>query len=143
MAFVALATLAVAGCGGGGALSMAQLRDRATQICGTAARESAAIPAPAVPARTEPFLRRGTTVLGPELEKLHALKPPSDVADVYATAVRAFSLKLEALNRTLRGIERGDDPVGSIKSLQQRLSPIESSEDGAWRALEIPACLNR
>jgi hypothetical protein len=33
--------------------------------------------------------------------------------------------------------------VSAVETLQQRLTPLEAQEDGAWRALEIPACLNR
>jgi hypothetical protein len=81
--------------------------------------------------------------LKPELTGLKALNPPSDEAQVYVTALDAFSHKLSALEQTLNELSGGADPVNAIKSLQQRLSPIEAAENGAWQALEIPSCLSR
>lgn len=138
-----LATLLLGGCGGGGQLSMGQLRTRAAQICTTADRKAEKILTPTVPARTATFLRQGVSVLGTELAQLHALKPPQEVADVYGIAIRTFSRKLHVLNGTLRRLSRGDDPIVTVKTLEHRLAPLESNEDGAWQALEIPACLNR
>jgi hypothetical protein len=139
----AAVAVSVGGCGGTTKLSTIQLRNQAALICAAAARQADAIPAPTTPGRSSAFLRRGVAVLRPELGHLRALRPSSDVADVYATAVGAFSQKVAVLTTTLRGIQKGDDPVVAIKTLQQRLAPLESSEDGAWRALEVPACVNR
>jgi hypothetical protein len=138
----ALASIAVAGCGGG-ALSMSELRTQATRVCLVADTATGRIPTPASPNATDPFLRRGIAVLAPELAQLRALKAPSDVADVYSTALLAFSRKLNALKSALHGLDRGADPVSAVQGLQHRLGPIESAEDGAWQALQIPACVNR
>jgi hypothetical protein len=135
--------LAVAACGGGGQLSMTSLRNQASQVCDIAAAKDNRIPTPATPAGTAAFLERGLAVLRPELSRLRALRPPSDVADVYSIAIGAFEHKVTLLGDAVRGLGHGDDPSIAIRSLQQRLAPTESAEDGAWRALEIPACLNR
>ncbi len=142
LACVTALASAVGGCGSG-QLSMSALRDQATQVCVTAATQTGRIPAPASPAGAGTFLRRGVQALTPELAQLRALKPSSDVADVYSTALLAFSHELSLLSDAVRGLDRGADPVSTIRALQRRLAPLESAEDGAWQALQIPACLNR
>lgn len=136
------AALAITGCGGGN-LSLTQLQQQATRVCGTAAAAVNRIPTPASPAGTSAFLEQGVGVLRPELRRLRGLKPPSNDAQVYDTAIAAFSHKLGLVTGTIRGLQRGTDPVIAVKALQRRLSPTESAEDSAWHALEIPACLNR
>ena len=135
--------LAVAGCGGGGQLSAGSLRSQATAVCTTANAQMTAIPTPSTPAATVTFLNRGITVLRPELAALKALNPSGDIAEVYGISLHAFSRKLDALTATVHNIDSGGDPVREMQALQTRLAPLESSENGAWQALQIPACLNR
>jgi hypothetical protein len=82
-------------------------------------------------------------VLTPELARLRRITPPADVADVYRTSLQAFAHKLEALRRTVHELGTGASPVTAMAALEQRLAPIEASEDGAWKALGISACVNR
>jgi hypothetical protein len=140
-----LAILAGLGCSGCGSkpLSSTQLVSRGTRVCSQAGRRTDFIATPASPAGTAAFLRRGIAVLTPELAALKALRPPTDVADVYSTAIKSFSSKLGEMRQTLRNLNRGEDPVVAIKALQQQLAPIESQENGAWQALQLSACLNR
>jgi hypothetical protein len=144
LVLAALAALALAGCGSGSRLSARQLRLQANAICSQANRRTARIPPPRSTAGTAQFLNRGIRVFTPELVKLRHLDPPNDdVADVYRTSVQAFSQKLSALKRTVRELDQGVSPVTAMTELARRLTPIESSEDAAWRALEVSACLNR
>ncbi|MGA2928742.1 MAG: hypothetical protein ABSG43_22685 [Solirubrobacteraceae bacterium] len=136
------AALALPGCGSG-SLTAAQLRNRATQVCTTADRLTATIPTPATPAASGTFLRRGLAVLEPELAALRVLKAPGDLDQVYATSIDALADKLQALTGAVRGLRAGEDPRGTITSLARRLAPLESKEDGAWRALGIPACIDQ
>lgn len=136
MAFV------LAGCGSS-QLSASDLRTEATRVCVTASQATSRIPNPKSPTDANAFLEQGIAVLRPELAGLKALSPPSDLAQVYGISLHAFSRKLGALDATVRGLDSGADPVTAVQSLQKRLTPLESEEDGAWTALQIPACLNR
>ena len=138
-----LAGLLIAGCGGGDKLSLSQLHDQATRVCTLYGSRLNRISAPVDAAGGAAFLRRGEVWLRPELKQLRTLHPPDDVADVYSTAVTSFSQKLDAVTTTVQNLDRGADPISSMRTLEQRLAPIESSEDGAWKALSIPACVNR
>jgi hypothetical protein len=137
-----LALLGLSGCGSK-PLSSSQLVTQGTRVCARAGQLTDVIAVPHTPAGTAAFLRRGIAVLTPELVALKALRPPTDVADVYSTAIDSFSQKLAALKATLHDLNRGQDPVAALQGLQRRLAPIESSENGAWQALQLPACLNR
>jgi hypothetical protein len=138
----ALAALTASGCGDTPP-SLTQLQNQASRVCVVAARQMDLIPSPAVPIGGEAFLTRGVAVLAPELAQLRSLTAPREAADVYSTAMRALSQKVSAVRSTVRSLDQGADPVVSVRTLQQRLTPLESQEDGAWQALEIPACLNR
>jgi hypothetical protein len=138
---VALAVV-LAGCGSK-SVSSDQLHAQATRICSLASSRTARIPSPGSPSASAAFLERGVAVLGPELKGLRSLRAPSDAADVYTATVGMFARKLDELERAAREISRGRDPVNAMRSLQRRLRPLESQEDGGWDALQLPACLNR
>jgi len=139
---LAVVTFAIAGCGSSSP-SLSRLRRQATRICQRALATSDRIQPPALPSDTEPFLRRGASVLSTELSQLRTLKAPADSASSYSAALTAQSRQLTILDETTRGLDRGDDPLSSIKTLQRRLAPTESAEDAAWRTLDIPACAVR
>jgi hypothetical protein len=130
------------GCGGSTSLSEKQLRARATALCATAARRAGRIPTPSDESQSPAFLNRGIAALKPELAGLRALKAPDDDADAYHVSVDAFSKQLDELERTVRKLHSGEDPVVAWKTLEEKLGPLESTADGGWRALEVPACLN-
>jgi hypothetical protein len=136
------AAVLVAGCGGSGSLSGDQLRSRATALCSSAGRQTDRIPTPSAPGGGESFLKQGIAALTPELKGLRKLRAPSDLAQVYSTGVGAFTQKLNALKTAVRQLDSGASPVTAMTDLQQRLAPIETAEDGAWQALEVPACMN-
>jgi len=135
------AALLLVGCGST-TLSSKQLRTRATSMCTVAARKAGNIPTPTDPAGGAGFLRRGVAALSPEVAALKRLKPPSDVADVYENSVKGLEQQLSLVSATIQHLRRGQDPVVAMKTLQQRLSPIEASVDGGWRTLGIPACIS-
>ena len=139
---VATLALAVAGCSGSSP-SMSRLRQEAASICQRALAQSDQIQPPALPSGTARFLRRGERVLAPELAELRTLKPSTDGAVSYSAALAAKSRQLDILNGTIRGLDRGADPVSAIKTLERRLAPAESAENAAWRTLDVPACANR
>jgi hypothetical protein len=139
---VLLCALALGGCGSS-SLSTTQLSRDASRICTTANQHTDRIPAPTSSAGSARFLAQGAAALSPELTGLRALRPPSDLAPVYATAIGASARELSALRVTARQLTGGDDPVSAIRTLQRRLAPLESRGDDAWRTLKISACLNR
>jgi hypothetical protein len=139
---VGVAAVAAAGCGSASP-SQTQLRTQASAICSHANRVISRIATPPAEAGGEAFLRRGVTVLKPELQQLRQLSPPSDVADVWSTAMRTLSAQLSAIESTAAEIQQGADATQSYKSLQQTLAPLETQANNAWSALQIPACQNQ
>ncbi len=140
---VALATLALAGCGSSGSLSATQLRSSANNVCAQADRRSDQIRTPSSASGGLAFLDSGIAVLRPELDSLRSLKAPTQLSQVYGSSLTTFSRELSDLERTAHGLQTGSDPASTMKSLQARLAPLETREDRAWRALQIPACLDR
>jgi hypothetical protein len=139
---VATVAVALAGCGSS-SLSASQLRARAAVICDRAHVKTDAIATPALPSQGERFLTFGAAALAPELTALRRLRPLDDLAGDYRRALDATAGELGALRFTVTGLKAGNDPVVAIKTLQQRLAPLEQTGDAAWRSLKIPACAAR
>lgn len=133
-----LAPLAVTGCGGN-SLSSAQLRNRATHICTVTARRTNRIGMPTSPNRGTEFLSRGIAAIGQEVDQLRALHGD----DTFGHAVDGTAAELAELRFTLKGLRADNDPVVTIKTLEQRLAPLQARTNAAWRSLGIPACVNR
>jgi hypothetical protein len=134
-----LAVLALAACGSSSA-SPAQVRSQASAICARANARIGRIPTPANATGALAFLDNGIASLKPEVTQLQRLSVSGDAADVWQTAVRTLSQQLAALETTASKIRAGADPVQAYKSLQQTLAPLETQANGAWQALQIPAC---
>ncbi len=137
-----VAALVVAGCGATSP-TLGHLRAQAGRVCTRALGHEVKIAPPAVPAQTAGFLRRGIAVLQPELAGLRALRAPSAQAGAYSAALDALTRELAILTTTAHDLDRGADPLTSVRTLQHRLAPVEADSDAAWRTLGVPACVNR
>lgn len=133
----ALVPVAFAGCGSN-ALSPAQLRTRATHICSAAVKQTNKIAMPTSAKGGSEFLSRGIAVIGPEVTQLRALHGTG----TFGRAVDGTAAELDALRFTLKGLRADNDPVVTIKTLQQRLASVERRTNADWRSLGIPACVN-
>ena len=131
--------LVLAGCGSS-TLSGGQLHHRAARICASAQQRSESIPAPSDPDNASRFLREGIAALSPQVRALHRLKPPSELADDYDSALRSSDRELSVLRSTLRSLDAGEDPVTATRALQHKLDPAEDAAAGAWRAVGVAAC---
>jgi hypothetical protein len=132
----ALTAAALAGCGSS-ALSPAQIRSRATNICTATARRTGKIATPTSPNDAVAFLNRGITAIDREVAALRAMH----ATGAAKTAVDGTAAELAALRFTLKGLQAENDPVVAIKTLQVRLGPIEQRTNAAWRSLDVPACV--
>ena len=141
-ALAALAAVMLGGCGGS-SLSNDQLRSQATRLCNLAESQTDRAATPSSPTEMTGFLEKGIAVMKPELVQLRALHPTQDLTPVYATATAALAQQLAALQRAEATIQRGDNPVTATKALGQKLAPLRMEADGAWQALQLPACLSR
>jgi hypothetical protein len=137
-----LVALAIAGCGGSSA-SVSRLRAEAGRICAHALEQGTRIRPPAVPGATAAFLRLGIATLGPELAQLRRLRAPAERAGAYSAALESLTRELAVLTTTVHDLDRGADPLPTIKTLQHRLAPLEADSAAAWRTLGIPECVSR
>ncbi len=136
----AVAALSLVACGSPSP-TLTRLRSDATRICTLADRQTDVIRAPSGPAGGVVFLRSGLAVLAPELSELRRLQAPSDTSTVYRAALDAFADEVSAIRQTVSALDEGQDPAVAMRRLRQRLAPLESAQDGAWQALNVPACV--
>lgn len=141
-AVLAVLALALAACGAD-SLSDTQLRTNAGRICAAAQRRAEQIATPVRPADAARYLNRGVGALAPQVRALRALHASGDLAERYGSAVNAVAAEVTELRSAISGLKSGNDPVVQIKTLQQRLAPLERRADADWRTLEIPACVSR
>jgi hypothetical protein len=139
---VALVALALAGCGSQ-SLSDRDLRADATQLCNVARFRTNRISRPRSPAAGLAYLRRGVSVLAPELAALRRLGPPGDLAKNYDGTLAAFASTVRALRTAIAGLRAGAAPVGAYQALERQLAPLVAQENASWQGLQIPACVNR
>jgi hypothetical protein len=139
---LALAAPGISACGST-QLSPAQLRVRATTTCDGTQRRLEAIGAPAAQSQAKAFLQRGAAALAPEVEQLKSVSGSGDAGKEYSSAVAAVSAELAALQGAVGALARGGQTTSVLRSLQQRLAPLENQADNAWRALQIRDCLTR
>ena len=74
---------------------------------------------------------------------MRILRAPRERAGAYSAAIGSLAQELMILTGTARDLDRGADPLTTIKTLQHRLAPVEGSGDAAWRTLGVPACVSR
>ncbi|MBV9802635.1 MAG: hypothetical protein JO130_05570 [Solirubrobacterales bacterium] len=142
LAVSGVVALAMGGCGSSSP-TVARFVAQASRICTRALDQGARIAPPAVPAQTGAFLRRGITTLTGELADLRALQVPHAQAGTYGAAVDSLTQALLILTARVHALDRGADPVPTVKSLQRQLAQVEARGDAAWRTLGVPACVTR
>jgi hypothetical protein len=138
----ALMALALAGCGSS-SLSDRDLRADATQLCNITRFRTDRIPPPGSPGAGLAYLRKGVSVLAPELRALRRLGPPSDLAKDYDATVAEFAGTVQALRTAVVGLQRSASPVAAYQALERQLAPLVAQENASWQGLQIPACINR
>jgi len=138
----AVVAVTLAGCGST-TLSAHAVRTRAALLCTTAIRRSDKIAMPSSTSAGAAFLAKGITVFGSEVQALHKLAPPHELASAYRTALSTATQQLDALIATEHDLRAGGDPVIAIKQLDLELGPINARDRQAWRAVGVPDCIDR
>jgi hypothetical protein len=136
-----IAAVSLSGCGSS-TLSAKALRTRANLLCTTAVRRSYRIATPHANSGGAAFLAQGITIFGSELDALHKLAPPRNLASAYRTSLSDSAQQLDALIATHHDLVAGDDPVVAIKQLDVELAAVNARDRAAWRAVGVPACTN-
>ena len=124
---------------------MVRLRAQATRVCARALEQDARIAPPPVPARTaRRSCAAGSRCCGTSSQACAHLRVPSKQAGAYSAAARLGRQRTRrfSLGR-LDDLDRGADPLTTVKTLQHRLAPVEADDDAAWRTLGVPACVTR
>jgi hypothetical protein len=134
--------VSIAGCGSS-TLSEKQLRSDATRVCSITRTGLNRIAVPSRPAAGEPFLRRGTEALRPELTALRKLAPPKQLEATYRRALDALTSEVAELGVADASLRRGADPVATFHTLAGRIQALEAEANTAWTSLQIPACTER
>lgn len=137
-----LIVLIARGCGED-ALSAQELRTQAGAICVSATEATDRIAVPNGPAGGGRFLREARVELEAAQSRLRALAPPEELSADYDRAIKLAAREVGLIWRHERMIERGEDVIPVLRSLQRELEPLLVTENDLWRRLDVNACVRR
>jgi hypothetical protein len=83
------------------------------------------------------------TELDTGLAALRALSAPSDLATRYDATLAQSAAVLADVRAAIAQIRHGADPIVSFQHLEARIARALAQANASWRALRIPACVNR
>jgi hypothetical protein len=138
------AAAAIAGCGGGGdsdgALSAEQFRKQADAICADANTRIDTLDEPTQADQVLGFLQSGLTVQKEQLEKLRALKPPSDLAGTFDEATGLLDQQTAAIQGAADRIAGGESAEAVIADVNSKIDSLNDQADAKAKELGLEVC---
>lgn len=132
--------LALGGCGGSGAQSATEYREQAEAICAEMNREIETQPTPRTAAEYGRYLDELLAVLGPALDKLDGLRPPSDLRVRHERALRLAHRGEAFLRRIARGIHQGQNALQLALVYGTQADQAIARANAILRDLDLPEC---
>lgn len=132
----------IAGCGGGSddTLSADEFRAQADAICADTNRETDAIASPTSAGELLQYLKDGQAASATGLEKLKALKPPSDLDADWQKAIDLQDQRTETIDGAITRIEGGEDPETVVSDINDEVTQTNDELDGLAQDLGLKVC---
>jgi hypothetical protein len=138
---VGVAAFAAAGCGSGDALSRADLRAKANDICAKYSKEGDALKAPddiGDPKQAQAFFDKAHDIAKRQQDDLEALTPADEVKDDYQALTKATGKATTLLGDLAQAAQDSDADKGA--RLLRRLQPDSKAVDEAAKAVGATRC---
>ena len=139
-AALVVAVVTLMGCGGSDRLSAADYRRQATRICADADRRAKAVPRPKNLAGLRAYLDRTLVIFEDDNGRLRALKPPADLQDGHAAALRAQDAAVRELRRLRDELRAPKPSLAAVQAGLARVARLGAEADRQFRALGLPRC---
>ena len=139
-AALVVAVVTLAGCGGSDRLSAADYRKQATRICADADRRARAVPRPKDLAGLRSYLDSTVAIVQQDNERLRALKPPGDLQDGHAAALRAQDAAIRELQRLRTELRAPKPSLAAVQAGLARVARLGSEADRQFRRIGLPRC---
>ena len=137
---VLAATAALAGCGGGGAMSAADYRKAASKICDDANRHAAAVGQPRNLAALRGYLDRTLAIVQDDTDRLRALHPPDNLKSGHQEALKAQDAAVQRLRALLHQLETSKPTVAELRSALAEVQRLSDEADRRFRAIGLQHC---
>jgi hypothetical protein len=121
-------------------LSPSAYRAKVNGICATGVKALNAIPKPSKPSGYYEYFVKATTASDALLVKVAAVKPPTSLQGVVATALTkqlAFEKGLHSLTAKLK---TSKNPQKTVLAAQSNLNKLNDQANTAWRAAGLTKC---
>jgi len=143
-AVVALAALAVSGCGGGGGKTQRLSRDeyvaKADAICAQAVKQQKALPTPSSIDEIPAYVDKALPVIDDAIAKIRKLKPPVTMEQ----GVKAWLDQTEATRSELtklRSAAKSGDPT-KVRKVAAKGTQMDSERSALARSIGLTTCAN-
>jgi hypothetical protein len=135
-----VASLMIAGCGGGGGLEKKALVGKANAICEKYAKRGEALGSPDLtdPTKAEDFFNKAHDLAREQQDELVALKPADDVKADYGKLTKATGDATTLLGDLAAAAKAKDQQKGV--ELIQKLRPVSSAVDTAAKKIGADGC---
>jgi hypothetical protein len=137
---VLAASAAVAGCGGGGAMSATDYRKAASKICDDANRRAAAVGRPRNIAGLRGYLDRTLAIVQDDTDRLRALHPPDNLKSGHEAALKAQDAAVQRLRALLHELETSKPPVTELRAALAEVQRRSDEADRRFRAIGLQHC---
>jgi hypothetical protein len=136
--------IALAGCGSTKArLKPAVFTSDATKACRAAQASSRDLPRPAQPGDVPVFLRRAARVLRSSVNRLEALRPPTELDAAWRRQTGRLNRQLAIVVSLAHHVKDGrGDAVKAVLRFDRQLRSGRAAIDAGWRELGLPGCLS-
>jgi hypothetical protein len=134
--------LALTACGDDdSALSAADYRKRANELCADGTREALRLDPPRSPQDLADYLQRALDLTGKYEDRFAELEPPNELESLHERALRLNDEFNRDFSRLIRRVRSADDPVATFQRGLQRLLPAFQRGDEINRRLKLDECL--
>jgi hypothetical protein len=135
--------LALAGCGGGDRLSAAEYRERASEICRAAERDTRELGSPAdrEPDTLVDYFEQAMRRAARRASQHRELRPPAALAEDHDQVVALQREGLRTVRALVRDLKDGQDPVRALGRAAPRLQRLGERNDALARRLRLPECV--
>jgi hypothetical protein len=140
-----LATVALAGCGGGGSahghpLSRAQFILRADAVCVTGNKRISALQKPTDMPGVATYMAEALPIAEEAQAKLDALIPPTSDKERYTRLLGIMAQSLSKISEVRSAAEAGEEQ--RVQRLSNDLAALQQSENGANEELGLKPCVS-
>lgn len=140
-ATLAISTVLLAGCGGGGStLSASDYRAKAAAICKDATKRTGALPSPKSLSSLRSYVEGTLAIAQQDTDKIKALSPPGDLRADHDAALKAQQSAIDQLRGVKDELTKAKPDTATLQKGLDQIKAAAAKANARFAALKIPGC---